>query len=673
MKQRIEELKSLIKQHDYNYYVLDEPAIEDHQYDALFQELLKLEQEHPQYVTDDSPTKRVGGTPSQAFAFVIRKTPMLSIRTMTNVTVGKILDWLLRVRDLLEDEGFMIIAEYKFDGLAIELKYESSNLVLASTRGDGAVGEDVTENVKMITNVPLRLFEESESKSIRGEVVMCKSTLAELNKSRSALGLKQFKNTRNAAAGSVRQADPNVTKSRKLKFIPYWEDVSEDTQPEQRFQATRLIALSELFNTRCNYKGFKINNSAFSTCERVAGQIYSVFEEVSGYRDTLDFEIDGLVLKIDSFRQQEKLGITGREPNWSVALKFPPQEAKTILESIDIQVGRTGKLTPVARLKPVDVGGTTVSNCTLSNHFEVRRKNLRVGDEVVVRRAGDVIPEIVPNGSILREPYVPNFRMPSACPVCGGSVKRLFGEMDYRCTAGVFCQAQKQEQFVHFCSRKGMKIDGVGEKIIEQLVSQNLIQSFDDIFKLSPEQLLLIEGFQKKSAEKLFRSIQASKSITMTRFIYALGIRHVGEETAKDLASRYSCIEEMFGMGFQELETIDGIGEKTASSLVEYFSDEKNKTAIANMQSLGVVIERFQKHANFLKVFAFVLTGSLSSMTREQAKAEVERLGGSVSGAVTKATTHLVVGTDPASSKVTKAEQLGISIIGEDKFLGLLK
>ena len=665
-KERIEQLVKELNYHNYRYYVLDSPVISDAQYDRMLRELERLEQEFPHLRRPDSPTQRVGAPPREDFERVEHPVPMLSLSNAMNE--GEIRDFDRRVRELLETaEDIEYVVEPKFDGLSIELTYEHGVLVRASTRGDGYSGEDVTANARTVKTIPLALrtpehFGLPRLIDVRGEVVIHKDDFVQLNRQREEAGEDPFANPRNAAAGSIRQLDPKVTASRPLRFYAYTFGRLEGIEVASQWDLLEL--LKEL--------GFRVSHA----CERVKG-VEGVIEKYRWFvehREDFPYEIDGMVAKVNSFELQQRLGFVARSPRWAVACKFPPKQEVTRVLDIEVSVGRTGVLTPVAILEPVEVSGVIVKRATLHNMDEIRRKDVRIGDWVVVQRAGDVIPEVVAVVKDRRTGQEKAFEMPQHCPVCGANVVKLEGEVAYRCT-NVSCPAQLKESVKHFASRLAMDIEGLGDKLVTQLVDRGLVKSPADLYFLKYEDLVGLERMGDKSARNLLKAIEESKSRPLERVIYALGIRYVGEATARTLAQRFHSIDQLAKATQEELMELEDIGPKVAHAIVSYFSEEQNRRMIERLREAGVRLsaEPTQKEGSaLLEGKTFVFTGELSSMTRNQAKQLVLSLGGKVSSSVSRRTSYVVVGANPGS-KYDKARALGVPILTEEDFLKLAR
>ena len=666
-KARMRALEKDLERWNYEYYVLDAPSVPDSEYDKAFQELSDLEKKYPQLKSAASPTERVGGAARSDLAKVKHAVPMLSIHTETDFEAEGARAFDDRVRKGLglteADPEVEYDVELKFDGLAMNLRYEKGVLVSAATRGDGLVGEDVTANVKTIRTVPLQLpAGVPEVLEVRGEVIMHKADFERLNDEQKMEGHKPFVNPRNAAAGCLRQLDPKVTAKRKLSFYAY--GLGEVSAPLALTHSGTLDCLQKwgfpVASQRRVVKGWKA--------------LAEFHDWVKSIRQTLPFEIDGVVYKVNSLAEQNELGFISREPRWACAHKYPPEEALTVVEDIDVQVGRTGKLTPVARLKPVFVGGVTVSNATLHNEDFIAELALKIGDTVVVRRAGDVIPEVVRVLPERRTGAEKDFVMPDHCPVCGSETFRDEEEKDTRCTGGLFCPAQRRESLVHFASRLALNIDGLGEKVIDQLLEAGLIQTPADLYRITEEKLLTLERFGKKSAANLVEAIEKSKETTLARFIYALGIRHVGESTARDLAQHFRSLEALMSADADALLKVNDVGEVIAQSIIHFFEEPHNRHVIENLVDLGVHWPTPEASAvnDLVSGKTFVLTGTLPSMGREEAKALVLAQGAKVASSVSKKTDYVVAG-DEAGSKLEKAQALGVAVIDEAKMLEMLK
>jgi len=660
--QKIEHLRKQIAEHNYRYHVLDAPTIPDAEYDRLFRELQELETKHPEFIRADSPTQRVGGEPAAGFTSIPHRVPMLSLGNV--FSEEEFSQFLQRVRERLEtDKPIQFHCEPKLDGLAVSLIYEKGVLVRAATRGDGSTGEDITRNVRTIESVPLHLRGSTlpDYLDVRGEVYMTKAGFAALNEETVKQGGKPFVNPRNAAAGSLRQLDPRVTASRPLAI--YFYAIGECSQSLPNTQEHALEQLAE-WSLRINPENAVANGA--KECEEY-------YQQILKKRPNLSHEIDGVVFKVNDFHLQQELGFVSRAPRWAIAYKFPAQEELTILEAIEFQVGRTGALTPVARLKPVFVGGVTVSNATLHNMDEIERKDIRIGDTVIVRRAGDVIPEVVSAVLERRPANAKQIHLPTTCPVCGSSVEKAEDEAIARCVGGLFCPAQVKEAIKHFVSRRAMDIEGLGDKLAEQLVDSGLVRSVADLYQLTPEILSNLERMGEKSADKILLAIEKSKQTTFARFIFGLGIREVGETTARHLAQHFSGISDLQKATVKELQEIPDIGPVVANHVALFFQQSHNREVLKRLVDAGVHWPESTavKLEQTLSGMKFVLTGSLSTLTRDEAKARLLALGAEVSGSVSKKTNYVVAGVEPGS-KLAKAEELGVPVLDEQGLLDLL-
>ena len=662
-------LREAIETHDHNYYVLDAPTVSDAEYDALYRELQALENEYPKLVTPDSPTQRVGGAPLPEFAPVRHTVPMLSIRTETDTTAAGALQFDTRVRrDLGLAAGappVEYVAELKFDGLAISLRYEGGRLAVAATRGDGEVGEDVTHNIYTIRAIPRRLRTDKppEIFEVRGEVYMSRKDFERLNARQLAAGQKSFINPRNTAAGAVRQLDPAMTAQRPLLFFAYGVGETRGW-PLPKTHAEALDAIEKF--------GLPVNRDR--RVARGADQLMAFYEDVQKRRASLPFEIDGVVYKVNSLALQRELGFVSREPRFAVAHKFPAEEMATEVVAIGVQVGRTGAITPVAKLKPVFVGGVTVTNATLHNEDEVRRKDVRIGDTVIVRRAGDVIPEVVRVLTDKRPPHAKAFEMPTKCPECGSAIERLPDEAIARCTGGLVCPAQRKQSLLHFAGRRALDIEGLGDKLVDQLVDSGIVRTPADLYKLDHSQLSTLERMAEKSAGNVLAAIEKSKHTTLARFIFALGIRHVGETTAKDLASHFGSLDALMNAGETALLDVHDVGPVLAKAIADFFAETHNRAVIKQLRAAGVHFAEGspRRAATGAAVgMTFVLTGSLPSLTREEAAELIEGNGGKVASSVSKKTDFVVAG-DEAGSKLERAKALGVKVIDEAGLKSLL-
>ena len=663
IKDKIQELIEKISAFDYQYYVLDNPSISDFEYDKIFRSLVDLENENPELIRPDSPTQRVGGKAIDAFESVIHRQAMLSLNNAFDE--DELIAFDKRIKDDIGIDEVEYAVEPKFDGLAITLTYENGIFVQGATRGDGYTGENVTHNLKTIRSIPTKLnyIHPPKLLEVRGEVLMLKKDFELLNQKQESLGEKQFANPRNAAAGSLRQLDPRITATRPLTFFSYGLGVCE---PNLNLKThTQTIQLLKQFN---------LPISDLSTSVKGVKGLQSFYDKVSKLRDALAYDIDGVVYKVNSFNYQNELGFVSRAPRWAIAHKFPAEEALTEILDINVQVGRTGAITPVARLKPVFVGGVTVTNATLHNEDEMTRKDVHIGDIVSVRRAGDVIPEIVRVLINKRPKTIKKFRMPTECPECGSALVRIDDEAIIRCSGGLVCPAQQKQSIIHFASRKAMDIEGLGDKSVEQLVTVGLIHELPDIFKLKLEQLINLDRMAEKSSRNLLDAIEKSKSTSLPRFIYALGIRNVGESTAKDLAGFYGDLDEIMKQTEESLQIVPDIGPTVAKSISDFFRQTKSREVINSLIGLGVHWPKYDIKKSSSGIFAtktFVLTGTLPSMSREEAKSIIEMNGGKVVGSVSKKTDYVVAGSD-AGSKLTTAQELGLKIISQQELLKLI-
>ena len=676
--ERIQELHTQLHAHAHSYYVLDEPSIPDAEYDRLFKELQALEAQHPELLTPDSPTQRVGGKALKQFASVRHKVPMLSIRTETDTKATGAQNFDTRVRKELglaaTDPPVEYVAELKFDGLAMSLRYEGGVLVQAATRGDGETGEDVTQNIRTIKQIPLRLPQGApEIIEVRGEVYMRRDDFEALNERQRAKiaqgmkGEKTFVNPRNAAAGAVRQLDPAIAAQRPLSFFAYGLGDITPADSSGLALKTHFELLQAL--KKWNFPVADQTKRALAVPELIA-----YHRLIRQTRDTLPFDIDGVVYKVNSLSLQRQLGFVTREPRWAVAHKYPAQEQLTKVLAIDVQVGRTGKLTPVAKLAPVFVGGVTVTNATLHNEDEARRKDVRVGDTVVVRRAGDVIPEVV---SVLLDKRMLDaeiFTMPRICPVCGSSAVREDGEADYRCTGGLFCGAQRKEAILHFAHRRAVEVDGLGDKLVEQLVDANFIRTLPDLYKLDLTALANLDRMADKSAMNLLSAIEESRQTTLPRFVFGLGVRHVGEATAKELAKHFGKLDLIMDATEEQLLAVSDVGPIVAKSLRTFFQQPHNREVVEQLRACGVTWKEGEPAAITAKPLSgktFVITGTLPTLSRDQAKDMLEAAGAKVAGSVSKKTDYLLAGAD-AGSKLAKALASGVVVIDEVLLMNML-
>lgn len=669
IEERLKDLRAAIALHDFHYYVQDAPVIPDAEYDALFRSLQQLEQQYPQLITPDSPTQRVGAPPLKAFAQLSHQTPMLSLANAFSEDEVAAFD--RRIREALDVDRVGYAVEPKFDGLAVSLVYENGMLAKGATRGDGYTGEDITLNLRTIPSIPLRLqtLPAASLFEVRGEVVMLKADFEHLNEQQRKHDEKTFVNPRNAAAGSLRQLDSRITAARRLTFFAYGIGIYHENQSVFSTHSEILAYLAAQ-----QFLVSPQNNTVTGSDELLA-----YYREMGVLRPSLPYEIDGVVYKVNNLAQQETLGYVSRAPRFAVAHKFPAQEASTELLAIEIQVGRTGALTPVARLAPVFVGGVTVTSATLHNEDEVQRKQIMIGDTVIVRRAGDVIPEVIAAIPERRSTHAKPFIMPDHCPVCGSKAVRLPDEAVTRCTGGLYCPAQRKQAILHFASRRAIDIDGLGEKLVDQLIDRELVRTPADLYRLNVDTLAGLERMAEKSARNLVTAVEHSKHTTLPRFIYALGIRHVGEATAKALAEQAGDLVHLMNMGTEQLQQIPDIGPVVAQSIADFFSEGHNREVIGQLLNSGLQWKKPDHPAQqplqtnpavFGKTF--VLTGTLPAMTRDQAKSRIEQQGGKVTGSVSSATSYVIAGSDPGS-KYTKAVELGIQVLNEDQLLLLLQ
>ncbi|MFZ2387794.1 MAG: NAD-dependent DNA ligase LigA [Polaromonas sp.] len=675
---RVAQLRAELDAHAHRYYVLDEPTIPDSEYDKLFRELQDLEAAHPELLTADSPTQRIGGKPLDQFASVRHKVPMLSIRTETDTEASGAQNFDIRVRKELglseSDPPVEYVGELKFDGLAMSLRYENRLLVQAATRGDGEVGEDVTQNIRTIRQIPLRLPADAPPvMEVRGEVYLSRADFEALNEkqrekiAQGAKGEKTFVNPRNAAAGGVRQLDPAIAAQRRLSFFAY--GVGEITPAEEGGPA-----FDTHFQLLMTLKSWGFPVAAQTQIVQGAPELIAFHQRIGQQRDSLPYDIDGVVYKVNSLALQRKMGFVTREPRWAVAHKYPAQEQLTTVLGIEVQVGRTGKLTPVAKLAPVFVGGVTVTNATLHNEDEARRKDVRVGDTVIVRRAGDVIPEVVSVLPDKRMPCAQIFTMPRHCPVCGSAAVREEGEADYRCTGGLFCAAQRKEAILHYAHRRAVEIEGLGDKLVEQLVDANVVRTLPDLYRLGLTALSSLDRMAEKSASKLLEALEKSKRTTLSRFVFGLGIRHVGEATAKALAQHFGKLDAIMDATEEQLLEVGDVGPIVAKSIRTFFAQAHNREVVEQLRACGVTWEEGEPAAVAFKPLSgktFVITGTLPSLSRDDAKDQIEAAGGKVAGSVSKKTDYVVAGAE-AGSKLVKAQELGVAIIDEAALMALL-
>ena len=662
LRSRAEQLRRELNEHNYRYYVLDAPVISDAQYDKLLRELQEIETSHPELVTPDSPTQRVGAAPSEAFGEVRHKIPMTSMDNAFDETEAH--EWDKRCRTGLEKEKVRYSVEPKFDGTSVALRYEDGMLVQAGTRGDGSTGEDITANVRTIPTVPLHLHGKGWPAvlEVRGEVVIPKEDFERLNAEQLKRDEKVFANPRNAAAGSLRQLDPRITARRPLAFFP-WGLGETSAAAGKRY--------SEVVKHLKDW-GFRV--SEYFHVAHGIDECLAYYGKMLAQRDELPFEIDGVVYKVDDIAAREELGYTARAPRWALAHKLPAREENTVVEDILASVGRTGVITPVAVLKPIQVSGVTVTHATLHNEDELHRKDVRIGDTVVVRRAGDVIPEVVGVVREKRPAHTHVWHMPKRCPVCDAEVHREEGEAAHRCMGGLYCAAQRMGAILHFASRHAMDIEGLGDKLVEQLVEKKMVKTVADIYHLEQEALAGLERMGEKSAQNLLDEIDHSKQTTLPRFLNALGIPQVGEATAELLAEHFGSLDALMDADRETLESVHGIGPSMADDISAFFHQKHNREVIGRLQAAGIRWPKIEAHARGEQLLAgktFVLTGTLSAMPRDEAKKRLKALGAKVSESVSKKTSYVVVGVDPGS-KADKARELGVQTLDEKAFLALL-
>ena len=658
VRKKVETLRKQLDHHNYRYYVLDDPEVADREYDTLLRELQKLEQDHPELVTHDSPTQRVGARPLEAFGSVDHRLPMLSLENA--MSDEELIAFDERVKKGLDvDKSIEYVAELKMDGLAVELVYENGTFVRGSTRGDGFTGEGITQNLRTVRAIPLKLRDQKwpSSFEVRGEVFMDKQGFVLLNEQRLKEGESPFANPRNAAAGSLRQLDSSVTAGRPLKFFAY--ELAGATQPSQWETLESLKSW-----------GLPVNGHT-KLCGSMDAAV-NFFHWWENERESLPYEIDGVVVKVNDLAQREALGVRSRSPRWAIAGKFKAQQVTTVVEDIIASVGRTGAVTPVAKLEAVSVGGVTVTNATLHNQDEINRKDVRIGDTVLVQRAGDVIPEVVKVISEKRPKETKPYSLPDSCPQCNGEVIRPEGEVVARCQNAA-CPAQVKGRIDHFVSKRAMNMDGLGTKLIDQMVEEGLLRDFSDIFTLKKEDVAGLERMAEKSAENLMDAIKASKIVSLWRFVYGLGIRNIGEHLAQVLANRFGDLDAIMSAAPEELEEIDEVGPIVAASIHSFFSGESNRAIVERCLASGVTLENppTLSESTPLEGKTFVFTGSLEKFTRSEAKEMVEHLGGRAGGSVSQKTDYLVAGPGTGSKK-TKAEELGVPILTETEFFNLI-
>lgn len=665
IRRRVDSLRATLEDHNYYYYVQDDPRIPDAEYDRLFRELQKLEAEHPELATEDSPTRRVGSSAETSFEEVTHRLPMLSLDNA--FSEDELRDFDRRVRDRLGEDGAIeYVCEPKLDGLAVSLHYENGTLTRAATRGDGYTGEDITANIRTIPSVPLKLRGSGypDLVEVRGEVYMPRAGFEKLNERLAEQGEKTFVNPRNAAAGSLRQKKSTVTARRPLELCAYSMAVTDESVlPETHWDSLQLV----------RDWGFRINPE-MRKAEGVEACL-DAYNELMAKRDSLPYEIDGIVFKVNRLDLQQELGFVSRAPRWAIAHKFPAEEELTIIEDVEFQVGRTGAVTPVARLKPVFVGGVTVSNATLHNMDEIRRLDVHIGDTVFIRRAGDVIPQVVKVVPEKRPAMAPMVEMPEHCPVCGSDIVQIEGEAVARCSGGLYCPAQRKEAIRHYASRKAMDIEGLGDRLIEMLVDEGMVSTVADLYRLTKFQIASLERMGDKSAANLTAAIDRSREPVLWRFLYALGIREVGEATAKGLAAHFGTLEAISEADEESLQTVPDVGPIVAGHIRSFFDQPHNQETLAALKEAGVTWQEEQvlsADEQPLSGQTWVLTGTLSGMTRDQAKEKLEQLGAKVAGSVSKKTACVVAG-EAAGSKLAKAEQLGVPVLDEAGLADLLR
>lgn len=665
IQQRVEQLRAALDDHNYYYYVLDDPRIPDAEYDRLFRELQTLEADYPELATDNSPTRRVGSAAETSFEEITHRLPMLSLDNA--FSDDELRDFDRRVRDRLATEDPVeYVCEPKLDGLAVSLHYEQGVLTRAATRGDGYTGEDITANIRTIPSVPLTLRGDDypDLVEVRGEVYMPKAGFEQLNRRLAEQGEKPFVNPRNAAAGSLRQKKSTVTAKRPLELCAYSMAVTDESLlPETHWESLQ----------RVRGWGFRINPEMRKA--KGVEACLEAYQELMAKRDTLPYEIDGIVFKVNRLDLQQQLGFVSRAPRWAIAHKFPAQEELTVIEGVEFQVGRTGAVTPVARLKPVFVGGVTVSNATLHNMDEIRRLDVHIGDTVFIRRAGDVIPQVVKVVPEKRPKGAAEVVMPSQCPVCDSDIVQIEGEAVARCSGGLYCPAQRKEAIRHYASRKAMDIEGLGDRLIEVLVDEGMVNTVADLYRLTKFQLSSLDRMGDKSAGNLVAAIDRARKPVLWRFLYALGIREVGEATAKSLASHFGTLEAISAADDEALQAVPDVGPIVAGHIRSFFDQPHNQETLQALKDTGVSWQEEQvvpAEAKPLAGETWVLTGTLSQMTRDQAKEKLEKLGAKVAGSVSKKTACVVAG-EAAGSKLTKAEQLGVPVLDEEGLLALLE
>ena len=666
IEKKIESLREKIRYHEHRYYVLDDPEITDAEFDKLINELKKLEAEHPDLITPDSPTQRVGGKPREGFVKAKHSSPMLSLDNV--YSEEELRDWERRVQELSGRNDVEYVCELKLDGMSLALRYAGGHLERGITRGDGSEGEDVTANVRTVRSVPLSIPRKKLDKAgipsdfeVRGEMLMPIAGFRKMNEERERQGLAVFANPRNATAGTVRQLEPSITAQRRLDYFPYM--LLKDGRTYFDRHSETMDALEAA--------GFKVNPN-----RKLAKNLQEVWKFIQSWeakRDSLPYEIDGIVVKVDRTALQRELGFTGKAPRWAIAYKYAARGGVTLIEDILVQVGRTGKLTPVAALKPVPIGGTTVSRATLHNMDEIERLGVKIGDWVEVERGGDVIPKVV---KVVEDKDHPRgdkqFDMPEHCPVCGSNVVRMEDEADYRCV-NANCPAKLRETILHFASRHVMDIDGLGEALVNQLTERGMVKNVADLYRLTKDDLLQLERMGDKSAQNVLNEIEASKKLPLERVIYGLGIRFVGERTAQFLAEHFGSLDAVMKADAEELEEVNEVGPRIAESIVEFFGDEHNRKMVSDLRKAGLTFTgRKKEKGTKLAAKTFVLTGTLERYTRDEAKKMIEDAGGRVSGSVSKKTDYVVAGSD-AGSKLDKARELGVKVVGEEELEKLVR
>ena len=664
IENQINQLREELEDYSYAYYVADAPKVPDAEYDRLMRQLDELEKANPEFITPESPTQKVGGLPLDSFTQVQHERPMLSLDNVFDDDDFNAFN--KRLLDRLNEQGQLAFCcEPKLDGLAVSLLYEGGKLVRAATRGDGQVGEDITANVRTIKAIPLRLRGDFPARlEVRGEVFITKAGFEKLNQAQIAAGEKTFANPRNAAAGSLRQLDSRITAKRPLTIYAYSMGVVEGEQAP--LAGSHFARLQQL-------KAWGLPVCPLIESVDGAAEVIAYYTKIGEQRDSLDYEIDGVVIKVDDIARQERLGFVAKAPRWAIAHKFPAQEEITLLENVEFQVGRTGAVTPVAKLQPVFVGGVTVSNATLHNKDEIARLGVKIGDTVVIRRAGDVIPQIVSVVLERRGEDSQEIDFPDACPVCESNLERVEGEAVIRCTGGLYCEAQRKEAIKHFSSRKALDIDGLGDKIVEQLVDMSLIKTPADLFKLTQDQVAGLERMGPKSAQNLIDALEKSRHTSLAKFLFSLGIREVGEATARNLAQHFKTLEALQKAIVADLVEVDDVGEIVAKHVYFFFREEHNQQVIQELIDAGVnwpAIEVVEEAAQPLAGLTYVLTGTLNQMGRSEAKSKLQDLGAKVSGSVS-AKTHCLIAGEKAGSKLAKAQELGIEVMDEDAMLAM--